>query len=101
MLQTRVFSGWAMLGSNQRPLPCESEACLFATVRPHPISASLSRLSRYFYRGRSPAFAPVVVKLSSGHRLPKLLIPYYLYAPQCVEGSFSELRSGGGLGSRG
>ena len=63
-----------MLVSNQRPLPCESEACSFATVRHHPISAFLSRLSRYVYRERSSTFAPVVVKLSSDHRLPKLWI---------------------------
>ena len=36
MLQTRVFSGWAMLGSNQRPLPCEGGSItswLFAIVQ--------------------------------------------------------------------
>ena len=78
---------WAMLASNQRPLPCESEACSFARVRRHPIPAFLSRLSRYFYRGRSPTFAPVVVKLSSGHRLPKLpRIPKHLNTPGPTEG---------------
>jgi hypothetical protein len=88
-----------MLVSNQRPLPCESEPRSFAIVRCYPIPAFLSRLSRYFYRGRSPMFAPVVVKLSSEHRLPKLLIPSYLYAPECVEGAFYELRLEGVLGS--
>ena len=81
-----------MLGSNQRHLPCESEACLFAIVRCYPIAAFLSRLYRYVYRGRSSTFAPVVVKLSSEHRLPKLLIPFYLYAPACVERGFLEVR---------
>ena len=28
-----------MLGSNQRPLPCESEPCSFAEVRRYPIFA--------------------------------------------------------------
>ena len=88
-----------MLVSNQRPLPCESGTCSFATVRCHSIPAFLSRLSRYFYRGRSSTFAPVVVKLSSEHRLPKLLIPSYLYAPMCVEGEFFELGAEGVLGS--
>jgi hypothetical protein len=96
----KIF-GWAMLGSNQRPLPCESEACSFATVRRHPIPAFLSQLSRYVYRGRSPTFAPVVVKLSSEHRLPKLSIPSYLYPPECVEGRSSELRAEGVLGGPG
>jgi hypothetical protein len=93
------LSEWAMLVSNQRPLPCESEPRSFATVRRHPIPAFLSRLSRYFYRGRSPTCAPVVVKLSSEHRLPKLWIPSYLYAPECVEGEFFELRFDGVLRS--
>ena len=76
-----------MLGSNQRPLPCESEACSFATVRHHPISAFLSRLSRYVYRGRSSTLAPVVVKLSSDYRLPKLpRIPKHLSTPGPTEG---------------
>ena len=88
-----------MLVSNQRPLPCDSGTCSFATVRCHSIPAFLSRLSRYFYRGRSSTFAPVVVKLSSEHRLPKLLNPSYLYAPECVEGVFRELRAEGVLGS--
>jgi hypothetical protein len=70
-----------MLVSNQRPLPCESGACSFAIVSCYPIPAFPSRLSRYVYRGRSSTFALVVVKLSSEHRLPKLLIPSYLYAP--------------------
>ena len=78
--------------SNQRPLPCESEACSFAIVRCYLIPAFLSRLSRYVCRGRSSTFAPVVVKWSSEHRLPKLLIRYYLYAPECVEGMSRELR---------
>jgi hypothetical protein len=82
-----------MLVSNQRPLPCESEACSFAIIRCSPIPAFLSRLSRYVYRGRSSTFAPVVVKLSSEHRLPKLLIPCYLYAPACVERGYSEVRN--------
>jgi hypothetical protein len=47
----------AMLVSNQRPLPCESEACSFAIVRCYPIPAFLSRLSRHVYRGRSSTFA--------------------------------------------
>jgi len=59
-----------MLVSNQRPLPCESEACSFAIVRCYAIPAFLSRLSRYVYRERSSTFAPVVVKLSSAHALP-------------------------------
>jgi len=67
-----------MLVSNQRPLPCESEPRSFAIVRCYPIPAFLSRSSRYVYRGRSSTFAPVVVKQSSEHRLPKLLIPSYL-----------------------
>ena len=75
-----------MLVSNQRPLPCESETYSFAIVRCYPIPAFLSRSSRYVYRGRSSTFAPVVVKLSAEHRLPKLLIPSYLYALECVEG---------------
>ncbi len=58
-----------MLGSNQRPLPCESEACSFATVRHHLISAFLSQMARYLRRRCSPPFAPVVVKLSSDHGL--------------------------------
>jgi hypothetical protein len=28
ILQNTAFSGWAMLGSNQRPLPCEVKALL-------------------------------------------------------------------------
>jgi hypothetical protein len=63
-----------MLGSNQRPLPCESEAWSFAMVRPYPISAFLSLITRCLRRGRSQSFTPVVVKLSSDRRLPKLLI---------------------------
>ena len=59
-----------MLGSNQRPLPCESEACSFATVRRYSISAFLSWKARYPHRGCSLPFAPVVVKLSSDHGLP-------------------------------
>ena len=81
-----------MLVSNQRPLPCESEPRSFAIVRCYPIPAFLSRLSRHVYRERSSTFAPVVVKLSSERRLPKLLIPSYLYTPECVKGEFSELR---------
>src|SRR5918998_155524 len=88
-----------MLGSNQRPLPCESEPRSFAIVRCYPIPAFLSRSSRYVYRGHSSTFAPVVVKLSSEHRLPKLLIRSYLYAPECVEGAFCELRLEGVLRS--
>src|SRR5215210_5594180 len=59
-----------MLGSNQRPLPCESEACWFAVVRRCPISAFLSPITRCLGRRRSLSSAPVVVKLSSDHRLP-------------------------------
>ena len=80
-----------MLVSNQRPLPCKSEPRSFVTVRRHPISAFLGWLSRHVYRGRSSTFAPVVAKQSSEHRLPKLLIPSYLYAPECVERGFSEV----------
>src|SRR5215213_3338049 len=69
-LQNSVFLEWAMLGSNQRPLPCESEACSFATVRRYPISAFLSWMAQYPHRGCSLPFAPVVVKLSSDHGLP-------------------------------
>jgi hypothetical protein len=58
-----------MLGSNQRPLPCECEACSFAMVRCYPIPAFLSRLARYVYRGRSLTFASVVVKLSSDYAM--------------------------------
>ena len=75
-----------MLGSNQRPLPCESEACSFAMVRHYPIFAFPSLIARYPRRGRPPSFAPVVVKLSSDHRLPKLLVLSYLYALECVVG---------------
>ncbi len=82
-----------MLVSNQRPLPCESGACSFVSVHRHPIPAFPSRSSRYVYRGRPSTFAPVVVKLSSEQRLPKLLTPYYLYAPACVERGFSEVRA--------
>jgi hypothetical protein len=71
-----------MLVSNQRPLPCESEPRSFATVRRHPISAFLSRLFRHVYRGRSSTFAPVVVKLSSAHRLAKNAAPFG-YPPIC------------------
>src|SRR5215213_9201205 len=60
---------WAMLGSNQRPLPCEGEACSFAVVRHYPIFAFSSLIARYSRRGRPPSFAPVVVKLSSAHGL--------------------------------
>ena len=75
-----------MLVSNQRPLPCESEACSFAIVRRYPISVFLGLITQCLRRGRSLSSAPVVVKLSSDHRLPKLLIlsypfPSYLYAP--------------------
>jgi hypothetical protein len=69
-LQNSIFPEWAMLGSNQRPLPCESEACSFAMVRHYPIFAFPSLIARYPRRGRPPSFAPVVVKLSSDHRLP-------------------------------
>jgi hypothetical protein len=37
-LQTTTFSKWAMLGSNQRPLPCEGRILLsagFAVVQKH------------------------------------------------------------------
>jgi hypothetical protein len=34
-----------MLGSNQRPLPCESEACSFAMVRRYPVPAFLSLIA--------------------------------------------------------
>jgi hypothetical protein len=81
-----------MLVSNQRPLPCESEPRSFAIVRCYPIPAFLGRLSRYVYRGRSSTFTPVVVKLSSEHRLLKLVIPPYRYAPECVERGLSEVR---------
>ncbi len=68
-----------MLVSNQRPLPCESEACSFAIVRRYLIPPFLSRLSRHVYRERSSTFAPVVVRLSSERRLPKFdsLLPLY------------------------
>ncbi len=59
------FSVWAMLVSNQRPLPCESEAYSSATVRHNSVSAFLSPITRYSRRGRPRWFAPVVVKLSS------------------------------------
>src|SRR5215217_6675218 len=59
-----------MLGSNQRPLPCESEACSFVTVCHYPISAFLSLMTQCLRRGRSLSFAPVVVKLSSDRRWP-------------------------------
>ncbi len=88
-----------MLGSNHRPLPCESEAYSFAMVRRYPISAFLSPITQCLGRGRSLSSAPVVVKLSSDHRLPKLLIPSYLYAPECVEGEFSDFRLDGVLRS--
>ena len=42
----RGVGGAAMLVSNQRPLPCESEACSFATVRRYPISAFPSQILR-------------------------------------------------------
>ena len=84
-----------MLVSNQRPLPCESGACWFAIVRRYPISAFLSLITQCLRCGRSLSYAPVVVKLSSDHRLPKLLIPTYLYAPERVEGMFPELRAEG------
>jgi hypothetical protein len=45
-LQIVMFSKWAMLVSNQRPLPCESEAWSFAIVRRYPISAFSSRILR-------------------------------------------------------
>jgi hypothetical protein len=64
-LQIRSFIEWAMLGSNQRPLPCESETCSFVKVRRYPISAFLGLIARYSRHGRSLSFAPVVVKLSS------------------------------------
>jgi hypothetical protein len=87
-LGTPPFAGiswWAMLGSNQRPLPCESGPCSFATVRRYPISAFLSLITRCLRRGRSLSSAPVVVKLSSDCRLPKLLLPSYLYSLECME----------------
>ncbi len=52
-------------------------------------------MARYPRRGRSPPFDPVVVKLSSDRRLPKLLLPSYLYALECVEEAFSEVRLDG------
>jgi hypothetical protein len=64
-LQNAALRRWAMLGSNQRPLPCESGSCSFATVRRYPVSAFLSLIARYRRRERPPSFAPVVVKLSS------------------------------------
>ena len=39
LLQNAAFSEWAMLGSNQRPLPCEVRASLswlFTTVQKYP-----------------------------------------------------------------
>jgi hypothetical protein len=54
-----------MLVSNPGPLPCESEACSFATVRRYPFSAFRSQIGGCRRRGRLPSFAPVVVKLSS------------------------------------
>ena len=60
---------WAMLVWNQQPLPCESGACSFATVRRYPVSAFLGRMARCPHRGCSLPFAPVVVKVSSAHGL--------------------------------
>jgi hypothetical protein len=75
-----------MLGSNQRPLPCESGTCWFAIVRRDPISAFLSLITQCFRRGRSLSSAPVVVKLSSDHRLPKLLFRPTLMHPSTWKG---------------
>ena len=53
---------WAMLVSNQRPLPCESGACSFANFRVCVLSACVSRMRRVRRRGCSRLLAPVVVK---------------------------------------
>ena len=66
----QVIQWWAMLVSNQRPLPCESGTCSFAMVRRHPISAFLSPIRQYLSRGRSSSFASAVVKLSSDRHGP-------------------------------
>src|SRR5215208_4865791 len=60
-LQNEIFWEWAMLGSNQRPLPCEGRSItmwLFATVQKYlqnrPFAAGCIRLC-------SPLFAGVGV----------------------------------------
>src|SRR3712207_7139302 len=65
---TRYWRDWS---SDVCSSDLESGPCLFATVRRHPISVFLSLKARYSRHGRSPSFAPVVVKLSSDPRLPK------------------------------
>jgi len=62
-LQNSDFSEWAMLGSNQRPLPCESRSIrswLFVTVQKH-LQISIS--SHIFCRPCSSLFAWVGVLL--------------------------------------
>ncbi len=67
-----------MLGSNQRPLPCESRSVisqLFASVQK---SLQISILSLVSYRRRPPLFAWVgvligVFKLTMGAELPRAL----------------------------
>ncbi len=62
-LQNDAFSEWAMLVSNQRPLPCECESLVslaFAVVR-KPLEAAV--FAPGASRGRSPPFAWVGVLL--------------------------------------